>query len=84
MVWTYYVPENDLEFLILLPPTPVCYTVLGIKPWASCVHVLGKHSTNWASYTSSLPMTLSMTLSWPPKDLIPALALHTSRRPVSK
>lgn len=56
--WTFYVVEEELELLILLPPPPKCrdfryarryllYVVLGIKPRISCT--LGKHFTDWAA-----------------------------------
>lgn len=56
--WTFYVVEEELELLILLPPPPKCrdyryaplyllYVVLGIKPRILCM--LGMHFTGWAT-----------------------------------
>lgn len=68
---TYCVAENDLKFLILLPPPPNCWNykcvtpgsdsvVLWIKPMAVCM--LGKQSVNWATSPPCPVFSINPTL----------------------
>lgn len=71
-LWICYAAENNLEFLIALPPLPECwdlrcvlvYVKQGTDPRTLCV--LGKYSTNWANPSAQITVLNYITTVLPP------------------